>query len=114
MLKNEIHVDSGVVERKEKIEAALRRLKSLKSHAAELRLQCEDFRKQRLVEQSVTLVCSECGKQITHDQEVTLRDSFGKVKSYYHRNCFKAIWLSQIWRFDYTSPGFLRLSEKRC
>src|SRR4030067_1781775 len=114
MLKSEIRVDNGVVERREKIEAALRRLKSLKSHVAELRLQCEDFRRQRLIEQSITLVCSECGEQITHDQEVTLRDSFGKVKSYYHRNCFKAICLSQIWRFDYSSPGFLKLTEKRC
>jgi len=54
------------------------------------------------------VVCSECGKSIEQGQEVVLKGSFGKLESYYHKDCFKAIWLSQTWTFDYSEPGFLR------
>jgi hypothetical protein len=108
---NDVNCRSSLGERKEKVEAALARLKSLKSQVSELRAQCEAMKKLQSEKQKV-LTCNECGKLIEQGQEVTLRDSFGDVKSYYHKDCFKAIWLSQNWRFDYSSPGFLRMSER--
>jgi DNA repair exonuclease SbcCD ATPase subunit len=100
-----------MVERKEKVEAALARLKSLKCQVSELRAQCEALKNQQSKKQEEAVVCSECGKPIGQGEEVTLRDSLGKVKRRYHRDCFKAIWLSQTWIFDYSCPGFLRMSE---
>jgi hypothetical protein len=111
MQVNDAHYRSSVGERKEKVEAALARLKSLKSQVSELRVQCEALKKLQSEKQK-GLTCNECGKLIEQGQEVTLRDSFGNVKSHYHKDCFKAIWLSQNWRFDYSSPGFLRMSER--
>ena len=98
-------------ERKEKVEAVLARLQSLKSQVSELRAQCEAL-KNLQSEKQKGLICNECGKLIEQGQEVTLKDSFGKVKGHYHKDCFKAIWLSQTWIFDYSYPGFLRMSEK--
>jgi len=100
-----------VGERKEKVEAVLARLQSLKSQVSELRAQCEALKKLQSEKQK-GLICNECGKLIEQGQEVTLKDSFGKVKGHYHKDCFKAIWLSQTWIFDYSYPGFLRMSEK--
>ena len=111
MQVNDAHCRSSVGERKEKVEAALARLKSLKCQVSELRAQCEALKK-RESEKQKSLTCSECGKLIEQGQEVTLKDSFGEVKSQYHKDCFKAIWLSQTWTFDYSSPGFLRISGK--
>jgi hypothetical protein len=111
MQVNDVRCRSSVEERKEKVEAALARLKSLKCQVSELRAHCEALKKLESERQKV-LTCNECGKLIEEGQEVTLKDSFGKVKGYYHKDCFKAIWLSQTWIFDYSSPGFLRMSEK--
>jgi hypothetical protein len=112
MQVNDVGCRRGVSEREEKVRAALARLEALKCRVSELRMQCEALKKQRLEkQQEEAFVCSECGKRIKPGQEVALKNSFGKVKSFYHRDCFKAIWLSQTWRFDYSSPGFLR-SEK--
>jgi hypothetical protein len=111
MQVNDVHCRRGVGERKEKVEAALARLKSLKCQVSELRAQCEALKKMESEKQK-GLTCSECGKLIEQGQEVTLKDSFGKVKSHYHKDCFKTIWLSQRWVFDYSSPGFLRSSGK--
>ena len=111
MQANNIRYRNGGSERKEKAEAALDRLRSLKSQISELRLQCEALKKLQSEKQE-GLKCKECGKLIEQDQEVTLKDSSGKVKSYYHKNCFKEIWRSQNWIFDYCHPGFLRISEK--
>ena len=110
MQANDIRRRSSVDERKEKVEAALAMLKSLKYQVSELRAQCEALKLQS--EKQDSLVCSECGNLIDQGQEVTLKDSFGKVKSCYHKDCFKAIWLSQSWIFDYSHPGFLRASGK--
>ncbi|TRO54987.1 hypothetical protein E2P63_00260 [Candidatus Bathyarchaeota archaeon] len=99
---------SSVGERKEKVEAALVRLRSLKCQISELRAQCEALKK-RGSEKQEGLKCSECGKMIEHGLEVTLKDSFGNVKGCYHRDCFAEIWRSQNWTFDYSSPGFLRM-----
>jgi len=101
----------SVGERKEKAEAALARLKSLKSRVSELRVHCEALKKLESEKQEVW-TCNECGKLIEQGQEVTLKDSFGRVKSHYHKDCFKAIWRSQTWKFDYSSPGFLRVFGK--
>jgi hypothetical protein len=108
MSVNDVRCRSSVFERKEKVEAALIRLKSLKWRISELRAQCEAFKLGS--EKQEGFACNECGKLIERDEEVTLKDSFGNVKSRYHKECFKAIWLSQKWRFDYGSSGFLGMS----
>jgi hypothetical protein len=112
MQVNDIRRHSSVDERKEKVEAALARLKSLKCQVSALRAQCEALKKRQSEKHDEALVCSDCGKLIEQGQEVTLKDSFGEVKSHYHKDCFKRIWLSQNWIFDYSSPGFFRMSEK--
>lgn len=111
MQANEVRHSISVGERKEKVEAALARLRSLKCHVSELRTHCEALKKLQS-EKHAALTCNECGKLIKQDQEVTLKDSFGEVKSHYHKECFRKIWLSQTWKFDYSSPGFLRMSER--
>jgi hypothetical protein len=98
-------------EQKEKVEAALARLRSMKNQIYRLRLQCEAL-KQMESEKAEGLMCGECGEPIVSGEEVTLKGSSGEVKGYYHRDCFKAIWLSQSWTFDYSQPGFLRMSGK--
>jgi hypothetical protein len=105
---NDVRCRSSVFERKEKVEAALIRLKSLKWRISELRAQCEAFKLGS--EKQEGFACVECGKLIEQGKEVTLKDSFGSVKSHYHKECFKAIWLSRNGRFDYS--GFLGLSGK--
>ena len=110
MQVNDTHYSTSLSERKEKVEAALARLKSLKIRISELRVQCEALKLKS--DERSSLKCEECGGLVEEGQEVRLKDSFGEVKGYYHRNCFKEIWLSQNWRFDYSSPGFLRRSEK--
>jgi hypothetical protein len=112
MQTTENHCSSGVTKRKETIEAAMVKLMLLKRQISELRFQCEDLKRQQLAKQSFASVCVECGRQVNKDQEVTLKDSFGKIVGVCHKDCFKAIWLSQTWRFDYSCPGFLRMSEK--
>ncbi|TRO44883.1 hypothetical protein E2P30_01860 [Candidatus Bathyarchaeota archaeon] len=102
---------SGVGERKAKVEAALVRLRSLKCQISELRAECEALKKLGSEKQE-SLKCSECGKLIEQGLEVSLKDSFGNIKDYYHRDCFTKIWRSQNWRFDYSSPGFLRMDER--
>lgn len=101
----------SVCERREKVEAALAMLRSLKSQVSELRMHCEALKKLQSEKQGA-LKCNECGKLIKQGQEITLKDSFGEVKSCYHKDCFKKIWLSQTWIFDYSSPGFLRAPER--
>ena len=94
MQVNDARCRSSVGERKEKVEAALARLKSLKCQVSELRAQCEALKKLESDRQE-GFTCNECGKLIEEGLEVKLKDSFGKVKGCYHRDCFKAIWLSQ-------------------
>ncbi len=111
MQVNNVDCSISALERREKVEAVLVRLQSLKSQVSELRVQCEALKKLQS-EKPQDLTCNECGKLIEDGQEVVLKDSFGKIKSYYHKDCFKAIWLSQTWTFDYSHPGFLRMSGK--
>jgi hypothetical protein len=77
---NETRYHSDVVERKEKAQAVLARLQSLKCKVSELK----------------ALVCNECGKPIKEGNKVTVKDTFGAVKSYYHEDCFKTILSSQV------------------
>ena len=85
---NKTRYHSDVVERKEKVQAALARLQSLKRKVSELRAQCEAL---RTLKQTKALVCNECGKPIKEGNEVTVKDTFGAAKSYYHEDCFKTI-----------------------
>jgi hypothetical protein len=82
-------------QRKERAMTALARLQSLKSKVTELRLQCEALQKLQLEKPKKILVCHQCGKLIKNGKEVAVKDSLGKVRSHYHKDCFKAIWLSQ-------------------
>jgi hypothetical protein len=111
MQVNDACCPSRVGERKEKVEAALAKLRSLKCQVSELRAQCEALKKVGSEKQE-GVKCSECGKLIKQGLDVTLKDTFGNVKGCYHRDCFAQIWRSQNWRFDYSSPGFLRMAEK--
>lgn len=74
---------------KERTDVVLQRLQALKSEVYELRLQCEELRKQRLEEQDKGLLCSECGNSIEPGQEVMIKDSDGTVRNCYHPKCFK-------------------------
>lgn len=107
MQVNNFRLRNSWVERKEKVEASLAKLQSLKNQISELRLQCEALKKSQSKRQE-KLRCNECGRQIEQGQEVVLKGSFGKIDDYYHKDCFKAIWKSQVWTFDYSEPGFLR------
>ena len=89
---NDVRYRSSVFEHKEKIEAALIRLKSLKWRISELRAQCEAFNLGS--EKQEGFACNECGKLIRHGEEVTLKDYSGDIKSRYHKECFKTILLS--------------------
>ena len=111
MQTNEFRHPISVDERKEKAEAALARLISLKCQVSELRVHCEELQKLRSKKQRA-LKCNECGKLIKQGQEVKFKDSLGEVKSRYHKDCFRKIWLTQTWEFDYSSPGFLRMSKR--
>jgi len=88
---NKTRYHSDVVERKEKVQAALDRLQSLKRKVSEMRAQCEALKKLQSGKQTKALVCNECGKPIKEGNEVTVKDTFGAAKSYYHEDCFKTI-----------------------
>jgi uncharacterized protein with PIN domain len=97
----DVRCRSSMFERKDKVEAALVRLKSLKWRISELRAQCEVFKFGS--EKQEGFVCNECGNLIEQGEEVTVKDSFGNLKSHYHKECFKEIWVSQNWHFDDSS-----------
>jgi prefoldin subunit 5 len=61
MQVNDARFRFSVVERKEKVEAVLVKLQSLKSQISELRVQCEALKKLQSEKQK-DLTCSECGK----------------------------------------------------
>ena len=107
----EIHRDIDLPERRERFEAALIRLKSMKDRVAELRVQCESLRKFRAGKTAESVLCAECGREVPQGQEVIVKGPSGEPHSSYHRDCFKAIWASESWRVSYSRPGFLRLSR---
>jgi len=79
-----------VVGREEKAQAVLVRLQSLKCKVSELRAQCEALKLQSK-KQMKALVCSECGRLMKEGTEVTVKDTLGAVKSYYHEDCFRKV-----------------------
>ncbi len=99
-------------EQREKIEAALIRLRAMRSKVNELRMQCESLKSVRAHDQNAMIVCSECGEKIELDQEITVKDGSGNPMSYFHKGCFEKIWIAQTWKFDYSVGGFLRKIEK--
>jgi uncharacterized protein with PIN domain len=82
---------SDMVGRKEKVEATLIRLQSLKHKVSELRLQLEALRKLQSEKQEKVLLCNYCGKAIRKGEEITIKGSFGEIRRSYHKGCFKAI-----------------------
>lgn len=80
-----------MVDRKEKVEAALVRLQSLKHKVAELRLQLKALRELQSEKQEKALLCNYCGKAIRKGKENTIKGSLGEIKRFYHKGCFKAI-----------------------
>ena len=111
MQSSENSRNCGIFGQKEQIETALDRLKVLKRQVSELRLQCEDLKRKQSSKMHSAKLCSKCSQQVELGQKVTLKDSLGNVMGLYHKDCFKTIWLSQSWKFDYSYPGFLRPSE---
>jgi phage/plasmid primase-like uncharacterized protein len=82
---------NDALEHKEKVQAALARLQSLKCKVSELRAQCEALRAMQSEKQMKALVCNECGKPIREGKEITIKNTLGAIKSYYHQDCFKRI-----------------------
>jgi hypothetical protein len=111
MEMNSIPPEIDFTEKKERVEAALARLKSLKSNVTQIRLQVESLRRLQEENRQQLASCFECGKEIKQGQEVTVKDQSGNPRRFYHRECFKALWISQSWSFDYSSPGFLKPSK---
>lgn len=109
---NQTPYEISIAENKNRAEATLARLKSLRNRVAEIRVQVESLRKLQTENHKKTTVCFECGKEIEKDKEITIKDSAGNPTSYYHKDCFKAIWTAQNWRFDYSSPGFLSKTDQ--
>jgi hypothetical protein len=87
--KTRYHNDA--VERKEKVQVALALLQSLKCKVSELRAQCEALGKLKSEKQVKALVCNKCKKPIREGKEITVKDTFGAVKSCYHEGCFRRI-----------------------
>ena len=112
MEMNSIPPEIDFTENRERVEAALARLKSLKSNVTQIRLQVESLRRLQEENREPNVSCFECGKEIEHGQEVTIKDQSGNPSRFYHRECFKALWISQSWSFDYSSPGFLKPSKE--
>jgi ribosomal protein L24E len=112
MEANEPRCGIDLVKEREQFEAALVRLRFMKDRVSELRARCELLRELRAEKPAETAMCSECGKEIEQGQGVTVKDSDGNPRSCYHRDCFKAIWVSQNWRVHYSSSGFLQISKK--
>jgi hypothetical protein len=86
----ETRCHNGAVDRKEKVEATLARLQSLKHRVSELRLQLEALRDLQSEKQEKVLLCDYCGKSIRRDTEIMVKGSLGEGKSY-HEGCFKAV-----------------------
>jgi hypothetical protein len=97
---------------REQIEAVMARLKLQKRKISDLRIHCEELKKRQYIIQNMTRLCPACNIEVKPDQDVILKDSFGKIIGHYHKECFKQIWVSNTWKFDYLVPGFLKPSER--
>jgi len=87
----ETRCHSDMVDRKEKIEATLARLQSIKLKVSELRLQLEALRDLQSEKQEKALLCYHCGKAIRKGKEITIKGSLGEIKRSYQKSCFKAV-----------------------
>jgi uncharacterized protein with PIN domain len=87
----ETHCQSNVVDRKEKAEATLVRLQSLKRQVSELRLQLEALRELQSEKQEKASLCNHCGKTIRKGEEITVKGTLGETKRSYHKDCFKTV-----------------------
>jgi hypothetical protein len=87
----ETQCHSKVVDPKEKVEATLARLQSLKSKVSELRLQLEALMEMQAGKQEKALQCNRCGKAIRKGNEIMIKGSLGEIKRSYHKGCFKAV-----------------------
>lgn len=67
-------------------------LQNLKTKISELRIQCEDLKKLHSETKSNTLLCSHCASPVIKSQAIGVKDSFGKEKSFFHNECFRALW----------------------
>jgi len=77
---------------KEQVNTALAKLQLLKGQVANLRFECEELRKLHSKKPKQTVACTECKRPINNGQEVIVKDSNGKERSYYHKECFRALW----------------------
>jgi len=87
----ETQCHSEVVDPKEKVEATLARLQSIKRKVSELRLQLEALRELQAEKQEKALLCYRCGKAIRKGKEIRIKGSLGEIKRSYHEGCFKAV-----------------------
>ena len=90
-MKFEVQLHSDVVDRKEKLKAAIARLQSLKHNVSELRMQLETLKDLQSEKQEKAFHCNQCGKTIRKGKEITIRNSFGEIKKSYHEDCFKFV-----------------------
>jgi len=85
--------ETKIIENRKQVETALARLQLLKGRVSELRLQCEELQKKHSEKTTITFVkCDECGKTISKGQAIIVKDSDGKERSYYHKECFGGLW----------------------
>jgi hypothetical protein len=85
----------NVSERKarEQVETAIARLQLLKGRVSELKHQCEELKRLHAEKtRELTKTCDECGKKIGNGQPIVVKDSIGREISYYHKECFRALW----------------------
>jgi len=88
-IDTESHLDS-----KERIEAVLESLQTLKSRISELRAHCEELKELHVEDQRNYLRCDECGDVIEQGQEVEAKN-FGEETRHYHKECFRKLWMQQ-------------------
>jgi hypothetical protein len=77
---------------KERIEATLQKLQALKNRISELRAQCEELQRLHIEDRISALRCDECGCAIEPGDEVEAKN-FGDEPHYYHKECFRKLWL---------------------
>lgn len=95
MLKNleigEHDVKDRQSELKEKVETTLHRLQKLKERVAELKRKCEELRTLESTRIENVLQCTECGRSLDPEQQVIIKDSNGRARNHYHRECFRTL-----------------------
>jgi hypothetical protein len=88
-MKPKMQVNNGKRYRKEQIETTLDKLNTLKSKVIELRIKCEKLKLQ--TEKRKENSCKKCKKAIVKDEEVTFKNSSGKITQHFHKHCFEKL-----------------------